>query len=91
MTHVGDQQMAFQGRVAADLEVRQAQLALLVFENPFDRPAPERHVQDRSQRHARRGIADEILDLTGIECIARQSTSTVPPRRHLAAASTAQT
>ena len=50
------------GGILAHLEVAQPQLALLVFQRPFDRPAAKAHVQDHFQRHCARGVGQEVFD-----------------------------
>ena len=41
MTHHADVQVPHDGLILADLEMREAQLAFLVLQNPLDRPARE--------------------------------------------------
>jgi len=80
MADLSDQQMTFQRRITPHLEVRQPQLALLVFQATLDGPAPKGHVQDRRQRHTWRRVADEVLDLVGVQHVARQGRLLVLPR-----------
>ena len=55
----------------AHLEVVHAQFALGVLEDALDGPAAEGHFQQRRHRGVRRGVADEELDLVGIQHVLR--------------------
>ena len=65
-----DQQMSFEGRIAPDLEVRQAQFALLILQAALDGPAAEGDMQHHRQRDSRARVAHEVLHLVAIQHMA---------------------
>jgi len=68
-TDRADHQMTFQSQVSSALVVIQAHLSFLVLEATLDVPPREAHQQHRSDRGLRSRVADEELDLLGIQDI----------------------
>ena len=70
MADLRDQQMPFQRRITADLEVRQSQFGLLILQATFDRPAAEGDVQQDGQGDAGPRVAHEEFPLVAVQHVA---------------------
>src|SRR5271165_6998955 len=68
-TDRADHQMTFQSQVSSALVVIQAHLSFLVLEATLHVPPREAHQQHRGDRGLRSRVADEELDLPGIQDI----------------------
>lgn len=83
MTQTTENQVPLDRDKLADLEVIQAQFRLAVLEGPLDHPPCERHAQQRLDRRRCRRVAQEVLDLLGIQGIASHQQMTGMGRQSL--------
>src|SRR5947209_3038829 len=81
VTDRGQNHVAFESQVASALVLVQADLALLVFKTPFDPPAGKGHQQQGPDPGLRRRIAEEKLDLPGVQHIAGDDQVQPRPRQ----------
>src|ERR1019366_7265176 len=70
VAHANQDQVAFQALVAPALVLVQTDLGLLVFETALDPPSRERDQEHRLDRRPHRRVADEELQLGGVQHVA---------------------
>ena len=71
MAHTTQNQMALNRKELAYFKVVHTQFRFAILKCSFNRPAGERHSQQRLDRGGFGGVADEIFDLLGIQCVSR--------------------
>ena len=70
MADTAHDQVTLEADVPADFEVVHAELALAVLEHPLNPPAAERDQKQHLHRRLLGRVAEEVLDLIGIEHVA---------------------